>query len=57
LVSGFYYLLIGSALKTGRKYQSLTPDPPKVRRDVALSEVTDLSILREAQKELGIKRK
>jgi hypothetical protein len=35
----------------------LTPDPPKVRRDVALSEVTDLSILREAQKELGIKGK
>jgi NitT/TauT family transport system substrate-binding protein len=29
----------------------------KVRRDVALSEVVDLSILREAQKELGIKGK
>jgi hypothetical protein len=39
------------------KIQSLSPDPPKVRCDVALSEVTDLSLLREAQKELGIKRK
>ena len=28
----------------------------KVSREVALSEVADLSILREAQKELGIKR-
>ena len=27
----------------------------KVERDVSLSEVADLSILREAQKELGIK--
>ncbi len=28
----------------------------KVHREVAFSEVADLSILREAQKELGIKR-
>ena len=29
----------------------------KVTRDVSVSEVTDLSILREAQKEVGIKGK
>jgi hypothetical protein len=27
----------------------------KIERDIALSEVADLSLLREAQKELGIK--
>jgi len=29
----------------------------KVNRDVSLSEVADLTILREAQRELGIKEK
>jgi len=34
-----------------------TKKAAKVNRDVSISEVADLTILREAQKELGIKGK